>query len=146
VSQTGAARWSFGELFAGMQHTFQVIVTEADVDALAAASGDRSPIHMDAEFARSRGLEGRVVHGVLLSSYASRMVGMHLPGENCLLLSLVSKYPQPVYVGDTVQVTGTIEDLSESTQTAVIAVTVRNVSRAYVSAKCKATVLITQAG
>ena len=55
-----------------------------DVELFATLSGDRNPLHMDDEFARGTSFERRVVHGMLVASYVSTLVGMHLPGPGAL--------------------------------------------------------------
>lgn len=40
------------------------IVTVADIDAWAALTGERHPVHMDEEFAREAGFPGRIAHGL----------------------------------------------------------------------------------
>jgi acyl dehydratase len=39
-------------------------ITLADIDAYAALTGERHPVHMDAEFARAAGFRGRIAHGL----------------------------------------------------------------------------------
>lgn len=45
--------------------TAGIVVTEAHVVAFAGLSGDFFALHMDDEFARAEGFEGRVAHGLL---------------------------------------------------------------------------------
>lgn len=137
------SEYTFAELRVGMAHSFETIARREDVDALARISGDMSPLHTDADFARSRGHQDRVVHGVLLASYASRLVGVHLPGRNCLLLALQGRFPRPTLVDDQLQVVGTVTELSPGTNTAMLSIVVQNITRGYVTAKFTATVLVT---
>jgi len=77
----------------------EVKFTREQIAAYAAASGDQNPIHLDDDFARSVGLPGVIVHGMLqmgiLATVASeeaggpghlrrlfvRFAGMVLPGD-----------------------------------------------------------------
>ena len=43
-----------------------ITITSDQIAAYAEASGDRNPIHLDDEFARSVGLPGVIAHGMLL--------------------------------------------------------------------------------
>ena len=56
-------------------------VTREQIQAYAEASGDRNPIHLDEEFARSVGLPGVIAHGMLgmaqLANYVIRRAGDH---------------------------------------------------------------------
>ena len=85
---------------------------EAEIDAFAALSGDENPLHMSGEFATGKGFKGRVAHGFLLGAKVSALVGMLLPGENCLILEQSLAYPAPVYPGDDVEIVGEVEQLS----------------------------------
>jgi acyl dehydratase len=58
-----------------------VEITREQITAYAEASGDRNPIHLDEEFARSVGLPGVIAHGMLqmglLASWLTKTVGDH---------------------------------------------------------------------
>lgn len=137
------SRFGFDDLRLGQEAAFEAAVSEADIDRFAAVSGDVSPLHVDAGFARSRGFAGRVAHGAYLTALASRLVGVHLPGENCLLQSLAMQFRRPVLAGSRVEVRGVVDQLSESVRTAVIRVTVRDAATGVVAATGKATVGLT---
>jgi 3-hydroxybutyryl-CoA dehydratase len=139
-----AARLTLQDMEAGRSHSFETAITGVDIDRFAALSGDFSPLHMDEQFARSRGFAGRVVHGAYLAGLASQMVGMHLPGENCLLHSFQMKFAKPVICGSSVRVTGTVDQLSEATHAAVIIVTVTDLASGETLATGKAVIGITE--
>jgi acyl dehydratase len=40
------------------------VITFADIDAYAALTGERHPVHMDEAFARAAGFRGRIAHGL----------------------------------------------------------------------------------
>jgi 3-hydroxybutyryl-CoA dehydratase len=44
-------------------------VTEADIAAFAAVSGDTNPLHMDEAYAATTAFKGRIAHGMLGASY-----------------------------------------------------------------------------
>lgn len=138
------SRYAFEDLTVGQQASFEVEVTEADVDRFAALSGDVSPLHVDAGFARSRGFGGRVVHGAYLTALASRLVGVHLPGENALLQSMAMQYRRPVLAGSRLSVTGVVDQLSEAVRGAVLKVSVRDIASGEIAATGKATVGFTE--
>lgn len=87
-------------------------VSRDDIDRFAALSGDRNPLHVDADFARSRGFPDVVAHGYLLGAKVSALVGMLLPGRDCLILETTMAYPKPVHPGDLVRVAGEVDMLS----------------------------------
>jgi len=88
-------------------------VTAAQIDAFAELSGDFNPLHVDAGFAKARGFADRVAHGLLLGSKVSTLMGMVLPGRDCLLLEVQLSWPKPVYPGDEILLTSEVVELSE---------------------------------
>jgi 3-hydroxybutyryl-CoA dehydratase len=49
-------------------------LSQAMIDAYAEASGDRNPIHIDQEFARSTPMGGTIAHGMLVLAFVSEMM------------------------------------------------------------------------
>ena len=71
----------------------------------AALSGDTNPIHLDDEYAEKTIFGKRIVHGMLLGSFISKMIATKYPGEGSIYLSQNLKFKSPCYIGDTVKVT-----------------------------------------
>jgi acyl dehydratase len=91
---------------ARLEHRF----TADDIAAFVRLSGDDNPIHLQAAAARAAGFEREVVHGVLVLSLISRILGTDLPGPGTILLGQEIRYVYPVYVGDLV--TASVEILT----------------------------------
>ncbi len=86
-------------------------VTEADVVAFAALSGDWNPIHTDAEFASTHPFGQRVAHGLLVLSIASGLaIRLGFMEETVLAFREVGdwKFSLPVFFGDTVRAQATV--------------------------------------
>jgi 3-hydroxybutyryl-CoA dehydratase len=79
-------------------------------------------------FAIKRGFKGRVVHGVLLTAFLSRLVGMHLSQENELLISMNVKFLNASYIGDRVMVSAEVDQVSESTNCIVLKAKIERMS------------------
>lgn len=105
--------YTLAEMTPGLSESFTVTVTPEMLDAFKAITGDVSPIHVDEDYARARGYAGRVVYGMLGASFFSTLAGVYLPGEHCLLHGVESRFAKPIFVGDTLTVTGTVTDVSE---------------------------------
>lgn len=106
------ATHTIDSLSEGQSFAFMQLVSGADIDAFAALSGDVSPLHVDAAFARSRGFSDRVVHGALISAYVSRLFGVHLPGRDCFLQSLNMRFLSPSHAGDVLELRAEISQLN----------------------------------
>lgn len=66
----------------------------------AEASGDRNPIHLDADFARSVGLPGIIVHGMCTMAFAGRAVVAAVCGDDpTCLRRLAVRFARPVFPG-----------------------------------------------
>jgi len=129
----------------GDRFFFVKTISKKDVDDFAALSGDTNPLHMDDAFACARGFAGRVVHGALLVSYISKLVGVHFPGEECLLQTLDTKFISPCYIGDTVEVKAEISHMSIAANAMVIGVNIENKAGGALLVRGKAQVTFTKA-
>jgi 3-oxoacyl-[acyl-carrier protein] reductase len=103
----------YEDIHLGMEKSFSVTITEELVSKFSEISGDISPLHMDEDFAKESQFGKRLVHGMLLASFISQMVGIHLPGRNGLCVSQETQFPNPCFIGDTVQVVGKVEKKSD---------------------------------
>jgi 3-hydroxybutyryl-CoA dehydratase len=77
-------------------------ITEADVVNYAGIIADFNPLHVNKEFAAKTRFGQRVVHGMLVASFFSTIVGMCIPGYNALYLSQEAKFVKPTFIGDTI--------------------------------------------
>ncbi len=107
---------SFEALQIGETATFSRTIHEKDVEAFALLSGDMNPLHMDEAYAQTTQFGQRIVHGMFLGALCSCLVGMYLPGKRCLYLSQTLIFKKPVFIGDTVDVEGTLISKSQSTK------------------------------
>lgn len=106
--------YTLAQLAPGVTESFTVTVTAEMMEHFYAATGDCSPIHLDADYAAGRGYPGRVVYGMLGASLVSTLAGVYLPGEHCLLHEVDAKFAKPVFIGDTLTVTGRVAEVSET--------------------------------
>jgi 3-hydroxybutyryl-CoA dehydratase len=77
-------------------------VTEADIAAFAAVSGDTNPLHLDETYAAKTPFKGRIAHGMLGASYLSAVLGTELPGPGAVYLSQSLRFRRPIRIGDVV--------------------------------------------
>lgn len=94
--------YTFEELQLGMEATFAKVVTEADIIAFADVTGDKNPVHLDADYAAKTMFKQRIAHGMLTASYISAVFGTELPGPGCIYISQTLNFRGPVRIGDRV--------------------------------------------
>ena len=106
--------YRLADLTPGVTESFTVTITEEMMAQFYAITGDNSPIHMDADYAAGRGYPGRVVYGMLGASFLSTLAGVYLPGEHCLLHGVDLKFSKPIFIGDTLTVTGVVDEVNDT--------------------------------
>ena len=106
--------YRLADLTPGVTESFTVTITEEMMAQFYAITGDNSPIHMDADYAAGRGYPGRVVYGMLGASFVSTLAGVYLPGEHCLLHGVDLKFAKPIFIGDTLTVTGVVDEVNDT--------------------------------
>ena len=109
VELTAADR---GRLGVGNKVEFTKTISDDDVAAFAAASGDTNPLHLDDEFASRTRFRGRIAHGTLVGGLISAALA-RLPGLT-IYLSQDLEFHNPVRVGDRLTaVCEIVEDLGD---------------------------------
>ena len=101
-------------------------VTEADVVAFAALTGDRHPLHVDAAWAAAGPFGERVAHGLLVLSYAAGLVEFDPARILALRAIRDAVFKRPVRLGDTIAVETEIAALDPATGVVACAWRVRN--------------------
>ena len=100
----------FEDLSAG-EASLSKPVTEADIAAFAEISGDKNPVHLDAQYAAGTTFKERIAHGMLSAAYISAVFGMKLPGPGAIYISQTLNFKAPVKIGDTVVATVKVVEL-----------------------------------
>lgn len=116
---------SFSDINIGDVASFCRTWGEREVQSFADLSGDMNPLHMDESYAGTTIFKHRLVHGMLVGSMCSALVGMYLPGKRCLYLKQDLSFKKPVFVGDTTEIIGTVISKSESTKIVSILIRIK---------------------
>jgi 3-hydroxybutyryl-CoA dehydratase len=119
---------SFNDIFIGQKESFSKKITESMLDEFSKFSGDLNPLHMNDEYADSSIFGKRIVHGMLLSTFFSQLIGMKLPGKNSLYFSQSLNFRSPCYIDNEIQVIGEVTEKSNSTRIITISTSILNES------------------
>ena len=84
--------------------------TEEEVFRFANISSDKNPIHLDKAFGESSIFGQRIVHGMLVASLFSGLIGMELPGKGSIYLGQSLTFKAPVAIDE--EVTASVEILN----------------------------------
>jgi len=109
------ANFNIDDIQIGYKHQFKLIVSESMLYEFSKLSGDQNPLHVDEKYAQNTKFKKRVIPGMLLASFLSRLVGMHLPGENALYLAQTLRFIHPCFINDEIMVEGEVTSKSKAT-------------------------------
>ena len=79
-------------------------ITAEDVATFAKLTGDNNPLHVDDAYAANTTFRKRVVHGMLTTSFISRIIGTKLPGGGSLWYEQKTNFLAPVRIGERIRV------------------------------------------
>lgn len=126
IDEQIAAKYKLDDIELGMKKQFKVIITETMANEFAKLSGDYTPLHMDEQYGKNSTFKRKICHGLLLVSFFSRLIGMHLPGENALCLSHTINYIFPGFIDDEITVEGLVINKSIATKIITLKTTITN--------------------
>lgn len=111
----------FEEINVGDSAEFLVEVSEDDLDRFTRLSKKFQPAHVDVERAKKPESKERIaVPGMLVGCHFSGLLGVYLPGKNCLCLSQTLLYKKPVYLNQKIRIRGEVTKKFESTRMLVV--------------------------
>jgi acyl dehydratase len=88
-------------------------ITEADIVAFSALTGDWHPQHSDAVWAAASGFGERIAHGMLVLSFALGLVELDPDRVVALRRVRTATFKAPVAIGDTIRVEGRLGGMRE---------------------------------
>ena len=101
--------WPSGMPQVGDTASMSRAVTAEDVELFTRISGDRNPLHYDAELAAGTVFGGLIVQGGVTSAVLNAVVAERLPGPGTVFLEVQWRFLAPVRPGD--DITGRVEVL-----------------------------------
>ncbi|MCH7648493.1 MAG: MaoC family dehydratase [Thaumarchaeota archaeon] len=120
------SEFEFEDISIGQKMSFTKKIDESLVDDFAKISGDFNPLHMDEKYAKTTSFKKRVCHGMLLASFFSKLIGMHIPGKNALYFSQSLNFRNPCFINDEVTIEGEVTDRRSATRLITLKITICN--------------------
>jgi 3-hydroxybutyryl-CoA dehydratase len=122
----GAAIRSITDLAEGQEYTRTVTLSENEVAEFIRLSGDSALVHTDAAHAAAMGFPGRIVHGLLVGSMYSSLLGQHLPGPNTVITKISMDMLRPVLIGETLLYRITVKRLTPAVRAVTLGLSAAN--------------------
>jgi len=104
---------TFDELALGQTARLLRTLTQQDIQAFAAVSGDTNPTHLDPQYSPHTRLHGVVGHGMWGGALVSALLGTQFPGPGTIYLEQQLTFLQSVHIGDTLEVLLTVVSKDE---------------------------------
>lgn len=105
----------------GRKESITKRICDVDVRHFAQLSLDVNPVHLDEEYAKQSIFGKRIVHGFLVGSLISAVIGNKLPGFGSIYLKQEMNFKKPVYIDD--EVTAEVEIVEEIKPSIYLAMT-----------------------
>lgn len=100
----------------GTKDSVTKTISETDVYLFAGISGDFNPVHVNRVEAKNSVFSKQIVHGILVGSLLSNVIGMKLPGPGTIYMEQNLKFLKPVYIGDTITACAEISEIINETK------------------------------
>ena len=110
---------TWNKYFEGMKYQWIFSFSVKEMLAFASLSGDYNPIHLDPDFAKSKGFDSTIIYGLLLSTQMSRLIGEELPDKNTVLTGVQIDFIKPSYPEDKLIFEANLVTKSDSTNALV---------------------------
>jgi len=114
------------DLYIGQKESLSAQFSMEQVKTFAGLSKDFNPLHLDPIYAAQTIFKGNIVHGFLVGSLFSAILGTKMPGEGSIYLKQDMKFVKPVYINDTVTAVVTITDINYEKQLVTLSTTCYN--------------------
>lgn len=127
----------FEQINVGDCESFSVRVTEEMENSFRDFTGDLNPLHRDDDFAMEVGngkFSRHIIFGMLTASFYSTLAGVYMPGKYSLIHSFENiSFKNPVYAGDMLTVSGTVQEKHEGINLIVVKAIITNQEKRTVS-------------
>tara|TARA_B110000438_G_C15793962_1_gene642011 strand:- start:1069 stop:1485 length:417 start_codon:yes stop_codon:yes gene_type:complete len=108
-------RIKFNNLKIGQTFSFEHSLSTDNVQSFVELSGDTSPMHIDKEFGEKTIFKKNIVHGMLLASFFSKIIGLYF-SKNIIYLGQTLEFRKPAFINDVLLVEAIVKSKSISTK------------------------------
>ncbi|MFN5183215.1 MAG: MaoC family dehydratase [Bacteroidota bacterium] len=100
--------------------------TQEEVNRFAEVTGDKNPVHTDADYASKTMFKRPIMHGMLGASLFSKVFGTLFPGEGTIYLKQTLNFLKPMYVETDYEAEFTIKDVMKDKNRAIIETVIKD--------------------
>ena len=101
------------EFHVGQSYSKNFEITEKMGEMFAEISGDKNPIHLNCEYAKKTIFGKKIVHGMLVVSFISGILGNDFPGVGTVYLNQEINFKKPIYYNEVISINVEVEEIDE---------------------------------
>lgn len=105
-------------------HDFQF--SQQEVTQFAEVTGDKNPVHTDADYAAKTMFKRPIMHGMLGASLFSKVFGTLFPGEGTIYLKQTLNFLKPMYVDTPYQAVFTVKEVLKDKNRAIVETVIKD--------------------
>jgi acyl dehydratase len=120
-------------------HDFQF--SQEEVNRFAEVTGDKNPVHINAEYAAKTMFKRPIMHGMLGASLFSKVFGTLFPGEGTIYLKQTLNFLKPMYVDTQYEAVFTVKEVLKDKHRAIVETVIKDKTTGNLCTSGEATVL-----
>jgi acyl dehydratase len=93
---------------------------QSDIIKFSEVTGDKNPVHLDANYAATTMFKVPIMHGMLGASLFSKVFGTLFPGEGTIYLKQSLAFLKPMFVDTAYEAVFTVKDINTEKHRATI--------------------------
>jgi acyl dehydratase len=105
-------------------HEFQY--SQEEVSRFAEVTGDRNPVHTDADYAAKTMFKRPIMHGMLGASLFSKVFGTLFPGEGTIYLKQSLNFLKPMYPDTPYEAVFTVKEIIYEKNRAIVETVIKD--------------------
>jgi acyl dehydratase len=121
------------------KHEF--LFTQEDIIKFAEVTGDKNPVHLDANYAATTMFKVPIMHGMLGASLFSKVFGTLFPGEGTIYLKQSLAFMKPMFVDTAYEAVFTVKEINTEKHRATIETTIIDKTTGALCTSGEATVM-----
>lgn len=115
--------------------------SQSDIVKFAEITGDKNPVHLDANYAATTMFKVPIMHGMLGASLFSKVFGTLFPGEGTIYLKQSLAFLKPMFVDTAYEAVFTVKEINTEKHRATIETTIIDKTNGALCTSGEATVM-----
>ncbi len=122
-------------------YTHEFKFSQDEVNRFAEVTGDKNPVHLDADYAAKTMFKRPIMHGMLSASLFSKVFGTLFPGEGTIYLKQSLNFLKPMYVDVAYEAVFTVKEVIKEKNRGIVETQIRDKATGIICTSGEATVM-----